>query len=89
MYGDQAEEFWKSAALRLMRYWKSHALPGPALMRRHFTQPPPKKNESAELFGECVAYLVPVDSKTDENAPSYKSEKKVLYAEVENALKKA
>lgn len=90
MYGDKAEEFWKKCSDAVDAVIGKVMLYQDQPIAAAFHSTSSGKTESAEVvWGNAFAYLVPVDSKPDEDAPSYKSEKNLTYEEVEKALKKA
>lgn len=90
MYGDRAEEYWQRCSDAVDEVMGKVMLYQDQPIAAAFHSTSSGKTESAEVvWGNAFAYLVPVDSKPDENAPSYQSEKKLTFAEVEAALKKA
>lgn len=88
MYGDKAEEYWEKlnglvdeVIGKVMLYEEE-----PIAAAFHSTSS--GKTESAEIvWGSAYAYLVPVDSTADQNAPTYQSETVLSFEEVSNALK--
>lgn len=90
MYGDRADELWKKCSDAVDSVLGKIMLYKDQPIAAAFHSTSSGKTESAEVvWGNAFAYLVPVDSKADENAPSYRSEKQITCAEVEQALKKA
>lgn len=90
MYGDKAEEYWKKCSDAVDEVIGKVMLYEEQPIAAAFHSTSSGKTESAEVvWGNAFAYLVPVESTEDESAPGYLYEKKMTYAEVEEALKKA
>ena len=90
MYGDKAEEYWKKCSDAVDEVIGKVMLYEEQPIAAAFHSTSSGKTESAEVvWGNAFAYLVPVESAEDESAPGFQYEKKMTYAEVEEALKKA
>lgn len=90
MYGDQAEEYWQKCSDAVDAVIGKVMLYEDEPIAAAFHSTSSGKTESAEVvWGSNYAYLVPVDSTYDQNAPSYLSEKKLTFQEISDALKQS
>lgn len=90
MYGDKAEEYWKKCSDAVDAVIGKVMLYEDQPIAAAFHSTSAGKTESAKVvWGGDYAYLVPVDSAADQNAPSYLSEKTMTYDQVTAALKRS
>ena len=80
MYGDKADEYWKKCSDAVDAVIGKVMLYEDEPIAAAFHSTSSGKTESAKVvWGSDYAYLVPVDSASDQNAPSYLSEKKLTF----------
>ncbi|MGI5896240.1 MAG: stage II sporulation protein D [Oscillospiraceae bacterium] len=90
MYGDKADEYWKKCSDAVDAVIGKVMLYEDEPIAAAFHSTSSGKTESAKVvWGGDYAYLVPVDSAADQNAPSYLSEKKLTFQELSDALKQS